>query len=139
MTGHRKTARAILITRDKRLLLMKRIKNGRLYYVTPGGGLKDGETPLDACRRELAEETGSVCSRISEAFSADGDTFFLAFEDSRVKPYGMEWTKYDSPDNVYEPVEVRLEEFAATDLKPEKVKEKIFALAGEAILAGACG
>jgi 8-oxo-dGTP pyrophosphatase MutT (NUDIX family) len=30
------------------------------YWVTPGGALKPGESPLAAARRELAEETGLV-------------------------------------------------------------------------------
>ena len=33
---------------------------GSRWYVTPGGGIDPGETPLDAAVRELAEETGLV-------------------------------------------------------------------------------
>lgn len=41
----RKTARAILISKTGRLILIKRVKNGNTYHVTPGGGVESGETP----------------------------------------------------------------------------------------------
>lgn len=40
------------------LLVIARRKNGRKYYVLPGGGVEDGETARAACVRELQEETG---------------------------------------------------------------------------------
>ena len=32
--------------------------DGRLVWEPPGGGIEDGERPIDTARRELAEETG---------------------------------------------------------------------------------
>ena len=48
---------AVVIEREE-LLVIARRKNGREYYVLPGGGVKDGETAREACVRELQEETG---------------------------------------------------------------------------------
>lgn len=48
--------RAIVIKDDK-LIVIKRIKNGRKYMVTPGGRIEVGEKPEQALLREMAEET----------------------------------------------------------------------------------
>ena len=38
----------------------------RNYYETPGGGVKDGESLIDACSREIKEETGYTSILIDE-------------------------------------------------------------------------
>jgi 8-oxo-dGTP pyrophosphatase MutT (NUDIX family) len=57
----RASARVLLIDARDRVLLFcmddRRISARRLW-VTPGGGIHPGETPLAAARRELWEETG---------------------------------------------------------------------------------
>ncbi len=56
----RLAARVIVLDPEDRILLFRYDDgppNGR-HWVTPGGGLDDGETYLAGARRELAEETG---------------------------------------------------------------------------------
>ena len=57
----RASARVLLIDARDRILLFcvddRRIAAQRLW-ITPGGGIHPGETPLAAARRELWEETG---------------------------------------------------------------------------------
>lgn len=59
---HRETARVVLQDRDGAfLLLLTHFDSGvglPPRWITPGGGIDEGETVLDAAVRELREETG---------------------------------------------------------------------------------
>ncbi|WP_326643176.1 NUDIX domain-containing protein [Streptosporangium sp. NBC_01755] len=56
----RPAARVICVDSSGRVLLMhwRDTVGGRRLWEPPGGGMDPGEPPLDAARRELAEETG---------------------------------------------------------------------------------
>lgn len=60
----RLTARAVVVRRDGKIAVMYAEAFG--LYSLPGGGVEPGETPEEALVREVAEETGCVCERISE-------------------------------------------------------------------------
>lgn len=51
----RPSARGIII-KDNKILLSHELNTG--VYMTPGGGLEEGETLQECCVRELREETG---------------------------------------------------------------------------------
>ena len=56
----RKAVRAVIMTPDHRVLLMKLQEpvTGFQLWITPGGGLKPDESEEEGLRREVAEETG---------------------------------------------------------------------------------
>jgi len=56
----RHAARVVLLDREDRVLLFRIQEPGadRAFWITPGGGLEDGENHEQAARRELYEETG---------------------------------------------------------------------------------
>ena len=65
VTHTREIVRAILVDENNNVCLEK-IKDDdgfgpRDYYETPGGGIKPGESHIDALHREIAEEVGYKC------------------------------------------------------------------------------
>ena len=48
---------ALIIRQENKVLLVRHKKNGRKYWLLPGGGLEYGETIEEAAIREMKEET----------------------------------------------------------------------------------
>ena len=48
----------VILLKDNAVLLIKRVKNDRTYYVFPGGKAEIGETPEMTAMREAYEELG---------------------------------------------------------------------------------
>ncbi|MFD3803653.1 NUDIX domain-containing protein [Streptomyces sp. NPDC058619] len=75
MSGRRRVA--AVIVRDGCVLMVRERGEGPAsrhdgpeYWTLPGGGLEDGEDPLDAVRREVAEETGLRAVSVRYAYEA---------------------------------------------------------------------
>lgn len=54
--GVRRGVKALIRGSERVLLLRERHGDGRAFWTLPGGGIEDGERPVQALHRELAEE-----------------------------------------------------------------------------------
>lgn len=132
MMKFRKSSRALVLTKENKILLIKRTKEGKEpYYVTPGGGIEKEESSQEALIRELAEETGSVVDKIKFLFHLDdvdmknSVDFYLVQEIERKMPTGTEWF-YSNEKNKYELYEATIEELSSLNLKPDMVVSALY-------------
>ncbi|MBE5802623.1 MAG: NUDIX domain-containing protein [Clostridiales bacterium] len=56
--SHIRTGCRGIVLKDNQLLLSHELNSG--WYLIPGGGIEDGETPEACCIREVEEETGLI-------------------------------------------------------------------------------
>jgi len=120
------SARAVIISDDK-ILLIYRIKNGEEYYVTPGGGVEEGESIREALKREIKEETNldlvTFEKWYEETYKGVQMLYFICqVEGSEVKIIGEELDKEDK-NNHYEPRWVNKRDLNKITVYPEKIKE----------------
>lgn len=68
----KKNALAVIVNDDKQILLLRRENNPNIWqpgkWALVGGGVEEGETPEEACRREIKEETGLDISKFRKKF-----------------------------------------------------------------------
>lgn len=128
MIGNRTRATALII-QDGNILLIHRINNGEEYWVFPGGGIEEGETPEEAVVREVKEETGLIFFNYErQNYKIDDDNtntnniFFLGkVEDGEIILGGPE-AHQDPHVNQYHPQWVKLEKINDLNLYPESIK-----------------
>jgi 8-oxo-dGTP diphosphatase len=122
------TERAVCVCFDgSRVLLMRRIKEGRRYTVLPGGGIEPGETPDQAAVRELAEETGLVATVTGDLATVDHDdrrAHYLLMAASPGEPtLGGAEALAESEDNRYWPGWIPVAELDDEPLLPREARE----------------
>ncbi len=123
-----KRASAVII-KDGKILLMRRIKNGQEYFVFPGGGVKEGETPEQALLREVKEELTLDVNKYQPLFEIDNqgrrEFFFLVTDFSDEPKLGGEEKERMNKNNQYYPTYIDLYKITKLILYPESAKNKI--------------
>ena len=118
-----------ILIKDDKILLIHRRKEGREYWVFPGGGIEEGEAGEEAIKREVKEETGLGVVKVKLAFNQLTDEiehpfFFCEIEEGEVRLGGPE-SKRHSKDNWYQPEWIELKRIPTINLVPEQAKSKL--------------
>ncbi|MDV7767612.1 NUDIX hydrolase [Peribacillus sp. CSMR9] len=121
---------SVVLIENNKVGLIKRIRNGSVYYVFPGGGIEEDENPETGAKREAFEELG-VKVNVNECFAKvefnGTQYFFLAeiIEGTFGTGQGEEYT-YESRDKgTYLPVWVEIKKLSLLDVKPKEVALKV--------------
>lgn len=132
MTYNKTTTRAVLIYNENFVVLIKRVKDGRLYYILPGGGLEENETLEECVLREIKEETnleaeiikhiGKVLHNHEETINQEHHIFLCKNTSQEIKLGGPEQDRI-SENNYYEPVTIEFDKIKDLTIYPEECKE----------------
>jgi 8-oxo-dGTP diphosphatase len=68
------SAQAVIVRGNDVLMVKDRVDRGDIVWNFPGGGVDEGETPEEACIREMKEETG-LDIRITELLDGAGGRY----------------------------------------------------------------
>jgi 8-oxo-dGTP pyrophosphatase MutT (NUDIX family) len=127
MTELTPRARIVLVDHGK-LALIKRVRDGRTYYLFPGGGVEEGETAPDAARREAFEELGVdvELGPLVHEESFGGTIFFYydawivggSFGTGSWPDHALLTDREREESGTHEPVWIPLEELRGLDIRP---------------------
>lgn len=127
MSYHKRSA--VIILKNKAILLMRRHKLGEKYYVIPGGTIETGENPVKAALREIKEETNLdiVLDKLLWEIKDEHHHgyYFLAKSFSGTIKLGGPELERAKTGNLYELVWVEIRALKNILLYPESIKEKI--------------
>ncbi|WP_155591827.1 NUDIX hydrolase [Lysinibacillus cavernae] len=124
---------SVVIVENNMVALIRRERNGKVYYVFPGGGIKENEKPEDAARREALEELG-VIVKVEECIAQvefNGNQYFFLSEivgGEFGTGQGEEFTDKYKDRGTYLPVWIGIEKMLSMDVKPQEVALKIQSL-----------
>ncbi|GGY51098.1 DNA mismatch repair protein MutT [Bacterioplanes sanyensis] len=121
---------ALILNECQQILLIHRIKDGREYWVFPGGGIEPGETAEQAVVREVEEETSLMAESVSLAFeqfnAGRKESYFLVgTAPSKIElGNGPEKLK-QSASNAYTPQWVDIAKLGVINVQPETAVNKL--------------
>jgi len=110
-----------IIISNNQILLIHRKKEGKEYWVFPGGGVEEGETNKEAVVREVKEETSLEVNKVKLAFD---NFYYCEVEYAKPELGGPEKVRMTA-DNWYQPEWVKLSRIKDLNVYPEEGKRRL--------------
>ena len=126
----------VVLIQDNKVALIERHRAGLHYFVFPGGGVDEGETPEQAAVREAMEELGievAINQKVAEIRlgQKSRQVYFLAkqiggeFGTGRGEEY-MDSDPQDPEEGIYTPIWMPIDELPLhTDVHPAEVAKLV--------------
>jgi len=126
---------AVVIIQNKKVALIKRVRDGLEYYVFPGGGIESDEKREDAAKREAFEELGvevKVKDCIAEVDFNGTQFYYLAniIGGEFGTGQGEEYTDESRNRGSYTPMWIDLDKLSFINVIPKEVASKVQRLFG---------
>ena len=124
---------SVVIVEKDNVALIQRARNGGIYYVFPGGGIENGETPKEGAKREAFEELG-VEVKLHECIAEveyNGTQYFYKAEmmDGVFGTgQGEEFGDNARTRGTYLPLWVEIKSLSSIDVRPREVAVKVQSL-----------
>jgi len=116
-----------IVIKDNKILLIHRRKEGREYWVVPGGGVEEGEGLEQGLIREVKEETGLDLIRynlIAQNTEDEIEHYFYICELSKGEPVlGGPEAEDNNKDNWYHLEWMSKDKLSNLSLYPKHIKE----------------
>ncbi|KAA0948533.1 NUDIX domain-containing protein [Sporosarcina sp. ANT_H38] len=122
-----------VIIENNKVALIKRVRDGNQYYVFPGGGIENEESPEEATIRETLEELGvhiSIKERLGIVKHTGIQYFFIAevIEGTFGTGGGEEFSGDFRNRGTYKPMWIELEHLLSLNVYPIEIAEKVYSL-----------
>ncbi|MGG0728391.1 NUDIX hydrolase [Bacillus paramycoides] len=125
----RRNRGAAIIVQDDKIALIKRVRESEMYFVFPGGGIEEGETPEEATKREVYEELGihiQVKNLIAKVEYKGTEYYYDAYVTGGVFGSGND-EEFELKDRgSYIPVWMPIKELLNINIKPYDVAKSVF-------------
>ena len=121
----------IILIEDNKLALIERHRNGLHYFIFPGGGIDEGESPEQTAIREAEEELGiivEVKQKIAEIFvNENTQHYFLANKISGEfgTGTGEEFGEYNPAYGTYLPLWMPMDDVLSNNVLPRELAELV--------------
>ena len=120
----------VIAIRDGEIALIERVRDGRRYWVLPGGGIEAGETAAQAAAREAREELGvdvelgpmlvELLARHPDGTPGHHLYFAASLDNFDIRVVGPELEERDRS-GTYCAVWVGLDALASMDVRPPEI------------------
>ncbi|MDN4606444.1 NUDIX hydrolase [Sporosarcina highlanderae] len=119
---------AVIIKEDM-VAVIQRIRDGTEYYVFPGGGIEDGESPEEATVREAMEELGvqiEIQTLIGTVNNNGTQHFFLSTIVGGTFGAGKgEEYEADRNRGIYKPMWIPIDKLEMLDVRPMEIVKRL--------------